>query len=405
LPAVSHAKKQEKIRIGFIAPLSGIRSGFTAATNHTVAVVEKAMAEGLTIGGKTYPVEIIVKDNQSTPARSLQVGNELILNDKPDIILVCDAEGATAIGPIADARGIPTLSTMGPWQAWAFSRRYDPAKGFPYTFHFFFGADELGRIFPSMWDRMPTNKKVGLMFADNDSGRVMSDKKIGFPPAFTEGGYDIAVNTGLFRLDTDDFSTQISAFKKAGVEIIAGNAFESHMATFWNQASQAGFQPKICTIAAGLLFPSSLSNLGPNGNGMSTEVWWTPDFPFKSSLTEQSARELATDYTKASGKQWIQPLGYEHALFEIGIQALKASGDPKNKAAVRDALAATQMNTVIGKVDFANSPLKSVGLTHTVGGQWQMAKDNAFMYDLQIVDNATNPDVNITSEFKPINYS
>lgn len=394
----------DTIRIGFMAPLSGIRSSFTATTEHTIGVVREALKDGLTIGGTTYNVEIIVKDNQSTPTRSVQVGNELLLNENPDLILCADAEGATAIGPIADARGIPTLSTMGPWQAWAFSRKYDPAKGFPYTFHFFFGADELGRIFPAMWERLGNNHKIGALFADNDAGRVMSHPEIGFPPAFNAAGYEFAADTGLFRLDTDDFSTQISEFKRAGVDIVAGTAFENHMATFWNQAAQMGFQPKICTIAAGLLFPSSVNNLGDRGDGMSTEVWWTPDMPFQSSLTGQSATDLAAAYSAASGKQWTQPLGYEHALFEVAVSALKSSGNPKDRDAVRDALAASRTDTVIGAVDFGSSPLKSVGLTHTVGGQWQKASDGPFKYNLEIVDNSTNPEVNITADFKELAY-
>lgn len=398
------AAAADTIKIGFMAPLSGIRSSFTAATQHTLDVVRAATANGLEINGTTYNVELIVKDNQSTPARSVQVGNELLLNDQPDIILVADAEGATAIGPIADARGIPTLSTMGPWQAWAFSRQYDPAQGFPYTFHFFFGADELGKIFPAMWNHLDTNHKIGALFADNDAGRVMSHPEIGFPPAFKAAGYDFATDTGLFRLDTDDFSTQIANFKREGVDIVAGTAFENHMATFWNQAAQMGFQPKVCTIAAGLLFPSSVNNLGDRGNGMSTEVWWTPDMPFTSSLNGQSAKEVAGAFEAASGQQWIQPLGYEHALFEIAINALKSSGNPKDKDAVRDALAASRTETVIGAVDFGGSPLKSVGLTHTVGGQWQKTEGGAFKYNLAIVDNSTNPEVNVTADFAALTY-
>lgn len=398
------AAATETIRIGLIAPLSGIRSSFTTATQHTLGVVRDAVAGGLEIGGKTYNVEFIVKDNQSTPTRSIQVGNELILNDNPDLLLVFDADGATAIGPLADARGIPTLSTMGPWQAWAFSRKYDPAVGFPYTFHFFFGVDELGRIFPAMWNRIETNRKLGVMFMDVDAGRAMSDPKIGFAPAFQAAGYEIAADTGLFRLDTDDFSTQISAFKAAGVDIIAGVTHESHMTTFWNQAAQMGFQPKICTVASGLLFPSSVNNLGARGDGMSTEVWWTPGMPFRSTITGQTAAEVASTFTEASGLQWTQPLGYEHALFELGLNALRTASDPKNRDAVRDALAGTTLDTVIGRVDFATSPLKSVGLTHIVGGQWQKSEGGKFPYELQIVDNSSNSDVNVTAEFKPLSY-
>ena len=63
-------------------------------------------------------------------------------------------------------------------------------------------------------------------------------------------------------------------------------------ATFWGQAAQQGFKPKVVTIGKALLFPSVISSLGARGNGLSTEIWWTPNHPFKSGLTGQSAREL-----------------------------------------------------------------------------------------------------------------
>jgi branched-chain amino acid transport system substrate-binding protein len=404
LPSFNFARADDAtIKIGFVVPLSGIRASFGGSTSFTIDAVRAALKDGIEVGGKKYAVEIIVKDNQSTPTRSLQVGNELILNDEPDILLVSDAEGGTAIANLADARGIPQISTQGPWQGWAFQRGYDPAKGFPYTFHFFWGADELGAVYANMWNSMETNKKVGTLYADNDGGRAMSDKERGFPVAFNAAGYDVT-DTGLFRMDTDDFSTQIAAFKEAGVEIVAGHAFENHLATFWNQAAQVGFQPKICTIAAGLLFPSSVNNLGVRGDGMSTEVWWTPAFPFKSSLTGQSAQELGDAYTAATGKQWTQPLGYDHALLEIGIAALKASGDPKNRDKIRDAIAGLTLETVIGTVDFKNTPLKNVGLTHIAGGQWQKVEGGKFPYDLLVVDNSANPDVPIASQLLPIEY-
>ena len=394
---------EETIRVGFVVPLSGIRASFGASTKYTIDVVRSALKDGLDIGGKKYVVDIIVKDNQSNPTRSLQVGNELILNDKPDLILVSDAEGGTAIANIADVRGVPQISSQGPWQGWAFQRKYDPAKGFPFTYHFFWGADELGVAYAKMWNGLPTNKKVGTLYADNDGGRAMSDPTHGFPPAFKAEGYEI-VDAGLFRMDTDDFSTQIAAFKQAGVEIVAGHAFENHLATFWNQALQVGFKPKVCTIAAGLLFPSSVNNLAARGDGMSTEVWWTPAFPFKSSITGQSATEIADAYTAATGNQWTQPLGYDHALFEVGIAALKSAANPKDKKAIRDAIASLTLDTVVGKVDFKGSPLKNIGLTHIVGGQWQKVDGGKFPFDLKVVNNGTSPAIPTNGTFLPLKY-
>ena len=402
MPNIARAAAKS-LKIGFIAPLSGIRSAFAESTTYTIEQARKTLKDGLDIHGEKYAVEFVVKDNQSSPTRSLQVGSELLLNDKPDLILSADAEGATAIGNLCDARGMPTLSTGGPWQGWAFQRHYNPQAGFPFTFHFFWGADELGRVYTSMWDGLETNKKVGTLYADNDGGRATADKEHGFPPAFAKAGYTI-VDSGLFRADTDDFSTQIALFKSAGVDIVAGLAFPSHMATFWNQAAQAGFKPKVCTIAAAFLFPSGVDNLGARGDGMSSEVWWTPTFPFKSSLTGQTAKEAADGYTAATGKQWTQPLGYDHALIEVGVAALKGAADPKNKEAVRDALKAMKVDTLVGPVNFASSPLKNVAVTHTVGGQWQKSKSGAFKFDLNVVDNSTNPAVPVASKLAPLAY-
>ena len=77
--------------------------------------------------------------------------------------------------------------------------------------------------------------------------------------------------------------------------------------TFWSQAAQQGFHPKVVTIGKALLFPSVINSLGARGAGLTSEIWWTPNHPFKSGLTGQSARELTDAYTKATNRPWTQP--------------------------------------------------------------------------------------------------
>ena len=150
----------------------------------------------------------------------------------------------------------------------------------------------------------------------------------------------------------NDFSSQIAAFKAAGAEIVTGNMIPPDFATFWSQAAQQGFKPKIVTIGKALLFPSVINSLGARGNGLTTEIWWTPNHPFKSGLTGQSAKQLADAYVAATKRPWSQPIGFQHALFEVAIDVLKRAKALEPKA-ILDSIVATnyQLDGRPGAVD------------------------------------------------------
>ena len=390
LPLVNIAgAASSTIKIGWCGCLSGVRANFGEPDPWIHDQMRALVKNGLKIGGKNYAVEFVIKDNQSDPNRSSVVASELVLREKCDIILVEDGDAEIPIGQLADARGVPTISTMLPWQAWMFPRKSTPAKGFPYTFHFFWGADDVTKNYVGMWESVQTNKKVGTLFIDNPAGQAFGNPTHGLPAGIKQAGFD-EVPTGFFQISTDDFSNQVATFKNAGVDIVTGFTYANHWVTLWNQAAQAGFKPEVCTIAAAFLFPSAVNALGARGDGMSTEVWWTPAYPFKSSLTGQTAAQLAAAWEKATGKQWTQPIGYAHALWEVGFAALRNS-DPKDNNSVRDAVKNLDLETVVGRVNFKGSPIKNVAVTALSGGQWRKTKDGKFPYELLIVNNGTAP--------------
>jgi branched-chain amino acid transport system substrate-binding protein len=391
------------LKIGYITALSGPRAPFGVADEWHLARMRTLLKDGLAVaGGKRLAVEIVVKDNQSDPNRSLQVASDLVLREKVDLMLVQDGDASTPAGQLCDVHGIPMVSTMSPWQAFLFARNGDVRKGFPFSFHFFWGADDVLRTFVSMWSGVATNKQVGTLYIDNPPGQAFADPLRGMPRVLHSAGYKEA-SGGFFKVSTDDFSNQVATFKNAQAQIASGFMFESHFATFWKQAQQAGFRPEVVTMAGAFLFPSAMKALGAAGNGMSTEVWWTPSVPYKSSLTGQSARELAADWEKSTGQQWTQPLGFAHALWEVGLGALKAAADPRDRKSVRDALREMTMDTIVGPVDFKNSPVKSVARTALAGGQWRRGVDGArFPYELVVVDNALAKSIPVGDGLKPL---
>ena len=379
-----------KLKIGYIACMSGPRTDFGATAPWVLERVKATLKDGLTIGGKNYAVEFILKDNQSNPNQTNVVAKELILGEKCDLVLTDDGENiAGAADELADARGVPLISTLSPWEAWFFGRHGSPDKGFPFTFHYCIGAGDVFNLYANMWNTVKTNKVVGTMYMDSPAGRGFSDPQHGLPE----------VPTGYFQITNDDFSNQIAAMKAGDASIITGTCYPNHFTTFWNQAAQAGLKPDIVTVAGPFLFPSGVEALGERGDGVSTEVLWNPHLPYHSSLTGQSAQELADEYEKTTGKQWTAPLGIGHSLWEVGIAALKAAAEPKNNKSVRESIATPNVDTVLGPLYFGKSPIKSVAVQPLTGGQWRKTKSGKYKYELLIV-NAGTSNAKPDAEFK-----
>lgn len=388
---------EDVLRIGYIGPRSGAFSAFAESDEFILEQVRKSLAGGLTVGGKKYTVEFIVRDDQSSPDRASNIAAELINKENVDLMLAQGALGVVPVSQQCEINGVPCISTMTPWQAWMFPMKGDPAKGFKNTFHFFWGNEDISEVFLDIWKEQPVSKVLGSVFENTLPGNAMGDVKVGMPAQFAKAGYKI-VDVGRFALGADDFSTYIQAFKKEGVEIVTGVFPPPEWATFMKQAAQMGFKPKVATVAKAFLFPGGVAALGSRAHGMSTEVWWTPAYPFRSSLTGQTARQLADAYQAATKREWTQPLGVVHALFETGIAALKASGDPKDPAKVADALRTLQHDTVIGRLHFGGNGVKNVSKMRVVGGQWHVNAQGK--PELFITHNRTAPEIPVQRKFE-----
>ena len=84
--------------------------------------------------------------------------------------------------------------------------------------------------------------------------------------------------------------------------------------------------------------------------------------------------------------------------------ALKASADPKDKAAVAKSLSTLNTVTMAGKVDFTSGPVPNVSPGPIIGAQWVKAKPGSkFKLDLVITEHVTDPNVPI--EAKLVAYS
>ncbi|MBE0596988.1 MAG: ABC transporter substrate-binding protein [Desulfuromonadales bacterium] len=389
--------KANTIKIGYISPLTGTHAQFSETDPFVILNIKQLVKSGIKVGDKDYKVEIIQRDSQSNPDRAANLAAQLILKDKIDLLLIQDSLCSITASDQAELYGVPSISTNMPWQAWMFPRKGDPNVGFEWTYHFFWGLEDIIAAYTDIWQSASTNKTVGTLFLNGPDGDAFASDEFGIPAVLRKNGYT-TIKTGNFQVGTASFSTQINSFKKGNADIITGISYVNDFSTFWSQAKQQQLQPKVVTMAAALLFPSGLEALGNQGDGLTTEVWWSAGHPFKSTLTGQSAKELADQYEKDTGRQWTQPLGMAHAIWEIGIEALKRSGNPHDRKAVRDALAQMKMKTIVGEINWADTPIKNVSKTPVVGGQWRLG--GKYKYHLLVTNNGPAPSIPVQAKLE-----
>ncbi len=394
------------IKVGFVSPLTGPLAGFGETDPYILTLVRKALAPGVTIGGKRYAVQIINKDTQSDPVRAGQLAKELIESDKVNLML--STSTPEVVNPVADAceaAGVPSLSTVMPWEAFYFGRGAKPGQPSPFrwSYLFSFGAHDFFNCYVSQWDGpVKTNKKVAVLYPNDADGNGIRNH---LAPALAKAGFAI-VDPGGYEDGTTDFSSQIAKFKAENCEIFNTFPIPPDFATFWRQAAQQGYtrMVKIAQIAKTGLFPSQVEALGSLGPNLATACYWHKDFPYKSPLTGLASKEIAEGYEKASGKQWTQQLGATMSLFDAGVAALQASGDPLDKAGVAKAISTLHAPTTVGVIDFTKGPVPNCFNTDIIGTQWVKAKPGSkYKLDMVITENANDKNVPIQAELKPYN--
>jgi branched-chain amino acid transport system substrate-binding protein len=391
------------ITIGFITPLTGPLAGFASGDRFVLAAVRgtSAYTKGFKVGSKTYKVNIVVADSQSSPNRASQVARSLVLQDHADLILTTSTpETTNPVAGVCQAQGVPCLSTVVPWESWYAGlggNPLQPTKKFQYTTMFFFGLKEFQGCFAPMWNHVPTNKIVACQYPNDADGNAFRG---GFEPLIKASGYQV-LDGGAYTDGTADYTSMISSFKAKNAEVFSNCPLPPDFNTFWKQAAQQGWKPKLATVAKVLLFPADTTALGPLVNNIATDSWWGPYRPNNSSLTGQSAQALAAAYETSTGNQWVQSIGSTYSLFEVAKEAFGAVDDPHDKAAVANALHNVSYTGMCGPLDFASGPAPGVAIVKPVGVQWKTG--TKYPFEMQVVDNSLDPTVKLTASLAPTN--
>ncbi|HHY13408.1 MAG TPA: ABC transporter substrate-binding protein, partial [Thermoanaerobacterales bacterium] len=201
------------------------------------------------------------------------------------------------------------------------------------------------------------------------------------------------VDPGRFPIGNNDYTSIINALKKEDVDIFAGVMITPDFATAWRQFHQQSFVPKVCTVAKATLYPSDVEAIGDDlGNGVVSEVWWTKNHPYSSSLTGQTSMQLAEMWETDRDKPSVVTTGYKHANVEILVDVLQRAQSLDTEK-ILNAIEETNLDTIIGNVQYDE---QNVSEMYLVTGQWVKNEDG--VWEQRIVANTRIPEVPLHEE-------
>jgi len=406
------AKEAPKtIKIGYVGAFTGVDAVFGQYDAWVLSYTEKAINEKGGVYLKEYdknlPVQIVFRDSQSDPAIASARAEELITREGVTILTTTHDPWLTVpVITIAEKYGIPCIVSDSPIEGTS------SAGPFQWSYVFFFDESELAWAFGQTWknvvNKLP-NKIAGGMWNNDIGGLAFMDPMIRYA---REAGFTIGTTTAV-PYGVKDYSDVISKWISERVDLFIGNMIAADFNTLWRQCYAKGFRPPVATMARAVLFPAAVEALGGDlPVGLTTELWFSPAWPWRSSITGETAREYVERFENETGRQWCSAVGPPHAVFEVAVDVLKRAGT-LDKYKIREAIAETNMETIMGPVnfkDFANSPVVSLiskdvpihkNLDHFcampfVIGQW--LKGEKWPFEIKVVYNGRYTEIPIERE-------
>ena len=391
----------QEIRVGSVSALTGMFAGMGQGGSFGMKAAVEDINKGGGVNvkelGRKLPINYMVRDSESDPAKAGTLQEELIVREKVNFN-VSHAAPAPIVIPLAnlaDRYKIPLLSG-GPMEPWMGVRqettptwKYSWLTGFsivtPGPAGSFWGKP--GYTIMDTWMAMldqyagQTNKRIAVFASDEADGRGWY---VLFSKALKDLGFNVVgidKNLGLLPLETTDFTSVINEWKNSNAEILWGNAPAPYFGTMWRQAQSLGFKPKMVSIGRAPLFYTDVNAWGGDlPQGVGVEVWWDTSWKDSPGIGGTTPQSLTEKWTKETGQPLNPMAGWGYQLMQVLADAVERAGSlDANK--VNEALAKTDMSTITNRVKFDDQQFSQMPLTY---GQWTKT-DKPQKWELSIV--------------------
>jgi branched-chain amino acid transport system substrate-binding protein len=352
------------IKIGVVDALTGnmaaggkwVKQGYEVAIKHINSTGGVSIKEF----GKKIPLELIFLDDESNPAKTVSRMEKLYSIDKVDFFL--GGFAAHLIIPqlaIAERYRVPIVVTT-------IGSTAEFEKGYKYTFTPFMAEQDQVITFLDVLDSIPKNQRPTKIafFEIQEEWGVATGKYLREFAA--KRGYTIPTYE-KYAMTANDFSSLIVNAKAAGAEALYTNPSPPQGITIVKQMKELDWTPKFAYIMRAADVAIWTKNLGKDGDFISHSGGW--DYHLKL----QGVQKFNDDYKAAYEGYPEPPAGSAYVRVQVLADALERAGT-LNRDKVRDALAATNMMTIMGPMKFRPNGRGEGKYLQTMN-QWQNGKD------------------------------
>jgi branched-chain amino acid transport system substrate-binding protein len=360
---------QDTITLGAAVSETGKYStnGKNTKDGYELAVKRINDMGGVDVGGKKYMLQVTYYDDESTPARGAELAERLISQDNVQFLLGPYSSGMTkAIAPVSEKHNIPMIEANG-------ASRSLFTQGYKYLFavlstsdQYLSSAMDLRAEMAEADGKKPSDMKIAGAFEDDPFSQ---DVRAGVLADAKKYGMKMVIDDKL-PPELNDMSTTLTKVKalKPDLLVVSGHAKGATLAI--RQIDEMKINVPILAMTH-CDSAQVIKKFGDAAAYTLCATQWAPTLSYSDDIFGTAA-DFAKEFKAAYDYDPPYQAAESAAAVEVYADAISRAGslDPEK---VRDALAATDINTFYGPIKFdatGKNIAKGMVLTQVQDGKY-----------------------------------
>jgi len=334
----------DTIILGAAVSLTGKYSsnGVHTQNGYNMAVERINSKGGVKVGGKTYKFDIIYYDDESNPKRAAQLAERLINQDGVEFMLGPYSSGLTkAMAPVTEKYGVPMVEANG-------ASRSLFTKGYKYLFAVLAPANLYLDVAIRTAVELNGGKPVNIAMAFEQDA-FSQDVRLGIVDAAEDTGSKIVIDDKLPK-ELNDMAATLAKVKATKPDVLVVSGHTKGALTAIRQIAE--MQVDVPMLAMTHCDAAKLSKQhGKNAQYALCASQWHKTLTYKDKWFKDGMT-----YDKDFNEMFGYAPPYQAAESSAALLVFKDAFERANsfdQKKVRDALAATDMQTFYGNIKFA----------------------------------------------------